>query len=325
MTRRPHRPGDHATARGQRGISRAVQLSVRRHLPRRPAATCCWKRASSRDLIDACAPSTQGRSDFEDSGDRRHGHDSATARRSTAAALIGADGLWSNVRERDRRRRQAARLGSHRLSRACCPSARWRRNTGRIRSCSGPGRRRISSTIRCDAASCSTSSRSSTATATRRAGTSSATPTSSTPRFKDAHPTVKHPARQDQRSGRCGCCATASRSGSWTHGRVDAARRRRASDAAIPRARRRHGDRGCRRARATRSRAAGDDYASAFQRLQSGARYLRTARVQLYARLYGEFYHAERRAGRSAQRAAEAEARQEAGEGMAWLYDGITA
>jgi salicylate hydroxylase len=38
--------------------------------------------------------------------------------------------------------------------------------------------------------------------------------------------------------------------------------------------------------------AAGDDYAAAF-RAYNEARYLRTARVQLYARLYGDFYHAE--------------------------------
>ena len=65
-----------------------------------------------------------------------------------------------------------------------------------------------------------------------------------------------------------------------------------------------------------------DDYASAF-RAYNDARYLRTARVQLYARLYGEFYHA---AG------VRAELRNEllrpkpggpVGEGMAWLYDGI--
>ena len=68
---------------------------------------------------------------------------------------------------------------------------------------------------------------------------------------------------------------------------------------------------------------AGDDYASAF-RAYNQARYLRTARVQLYARLYGDFYHA---AG------VRAELRNEllkpkpggpVGEGMAWLYDGIT-
>jgi 3-hydroxybenzoate 6-monooxygenase len=68
--------------------------------------------------------------------------------------------------------------------------------------------------------------------------------------------------------------------------------------------------------------AAGDDYASAF-RAYNDERYLRTGRVQLYARLYGEFYHA---AG------VKAEIRNEllkpdpksTGEGMAWLYDGIS-
>jgi len=64
------------------------------------------------------------------------------------------------------------------------------------------------------------------------------------------------------------------------------------------------------------------DYASAFREYQD-RRYLRTGRVQLSARLYGEFYHA---AGASREirnqylldRSAE-----EARESMAWLYDGI--
>ena len=70
--------------------------------------------------------------------------------------------------------------------------------------------------------------------------------------------------------------------------------------------------------------AADDDFAAAF-RAYNEERYLRTARVQLYARLYGEFYHAE---------GVRAELRNEllrpvpgkpAGEGMAWLYDGVAA
>jgi 2-polyprenyl-6-methoxyphenol hydroxylase-like FAD-dependent oxidoreductase len=68
--------------------------------------------------------------------------------------------------------------------------------------------------------------------------------------------------------------------------------------------------------------AAGDDYASAF-RAYNDERYLRTGRVQLYARLYGEFYHVP---------GVKAEIRNEllkpdpksTGEGMAWLYDGIS-
>jgi len=73
---------------------------------------------------------------------------------------------------------------------------------------------------------------------------------------------------------------------------------------------------------AARVAACGDDYEAAF-RAYNQERYLRTARVQLYARLYGEFYHAE---------GVRAELRNEllrpkpggaTGEAMAWLYDGI--
>ncbi len=64
----------------------------------------------------------------------------------------------------------------------------------------------------------------------------------------------------------------------------------------------------------------GDDYKNALLAYQS-ARYLRTARVQLTARFYGEIYHAE---------GVKAEVRNQMFrsnpptlEGMAWLYDGI--
>ncbi len=73
---------------------------------------------------------------------------------------------------------------------------------------------------------------------------------------------------------------------------------------------------------ATRVAANGDDFATAFQEYQA-LRYLRTARVQLTARFYGDIYHA---AGATADLRNAMFAAQDTskpGEGMAWLYEGI--
>ncbi len=71
----------------------------------------------------------------------------------------------------------------------------------------------------------------------------------------------------------------------------DAHRRRRPSDAAIPRAGRLHGDR---RRRLPRQPRRGPRKATSPRRSRPirHARYLRTGRVQIMARVYGEFYHA---------------------------------
>lgn len=65
----------------------------------------------------------------------------------------------------------------------------------------------------------------------------------------------------------------------------------------------------------------GDDYERAFLAFQN-ARYLRTGRVQVTARIYGEVYHAAgvTRELRNIELASRSTA--QAGEGMAWLYDG---
>ncbi|MEM7429964.1 MAG: 3-hydroxybenzoate 6-monooxygenase [Pseudomonadota bacterium] len=68
----------------------------------------------------------------------------------------------------------------------------------------------------------------------------------------------------------------------------------------------------------------GDDLEAAFQAYQA-ARYLRTGRVQLTARLYGDIYHAqgvtaELRAMMLSNRTPE-----QAYQGMSWLYDGVSA
>ena len=92
-------------------------------------------------------------------------------------------------------------------------------------------------------------------------------------------------------SGRCGCCATASRSRAGPSGRVTLV-----GDAAHPMLQYLAQGAGMAHEDAVvlahQVAAAGDDYATAF-RAYNEARYLRTARVQLYARLYGDFYHAE--------------------------------
>lgn len=73
---------------------------------------------------------------------------------------------------------------------------------------------------------------------------------------------------------------------------------------------------------AARVAANGDDYETAFQEYQR-LRYLRTARVQLTARMFGEIYHAAGATAdlRDAMLAAQDTSRP--GEGMAWLYEGI--
>ena len=64
------------------------------------------------------------------------------------------------------------------------------------------------------------------------------------------------------------------------------------------------------------------DYAAAFVAYQN-ERYLRTGRVQLTARFYGEIYHAGGVKAEVRNQIFRASAPQPAGEGMAWLYDGI--
>ena len=127
-------------------------------------------------------------------------------------------------------------------------------------------------------------------------------------RFRNAHPTVKLLlAKINQWKMWVLCDREPVRS--WTHGRVTLV-----GDAAHPMLQYLAQGAGMAHEDAVvlahHVASAGDDYAAAF-RAYNEARYLRTARVQLYARLYGDFYHAEGVAGRIAQRVAEARARQE--------------
>jgi len=73
---------------------------------------------------------------------------------------------------------------------------------------------------------------------------------------------------------------------------------------------------------ATRIDANGDDIAKAFKEYQA-LRYLRTARVQLTARMFGDIYHAAGATAdlRNAMMASIDPSRP--GEGMAWLYEGL--
>ena len=65
--------------------------------------------------------------------------------------------------------------------------------------------------------------------------------------------------------------------------------------------------------------AAGGDYAAAFLAYQQ-ARYLRTGRVQIMARVYGEFYHAAGVAKELRNMMLSARSAEDAMDGMAWLY-----
>jgi salicylate hydroxylase len=62
------------------------------------------------------------------------------------------------------------------------------------------------------------------------------------------------------------------------------------------------------------------DFASAFDRYQQ-ARYLRTARVQIYARLYGEVYHASGVVRELRNSILSAQTPEQAYQGFSWLYD----
>ena len=108
-------------------------------------------------------------------------------------------------------------------------------------------------------------------------------------RFQHAAPPVLRAAGQDRDLEDVGAVRPRA-GGQLVEGPRHAARRRRAPDAAVPGPRRQHGDRG--RGRARRARCSTpDDVPAAFRAYQQ-ARYLRTGRVQLTARFYGDIYHA---------------------------------
>jgi salicylate hydroxylase len=64
-----------------------------------------------------------------------------------------------------------------------------------------------------------------------------------------------------------------------------------------------------------------DDIPAAFLAYQN-ARYLRTARVQIMARVYGEFYHARGPTAELRNQMLGSRSQQDSLEGVAWLYDG---
>jgi 3-hydroxybenzoate 6-monooxygenase len=73
---------------------------------------------------------------------------------------------------------------------------------------------------------------------------------------------------------------------------------------------------------ATRVEANGDDFETAFKEYQ-GLRYLRTARVQLTARMFGDIYHAEGATADLRNAMLGSIDQTKPGEGMAWLYEGL--
>jgi salicylate hydroxylase len=64
-----------------------------------------------------------------------------------------------------------------------------------------------------------------------------------------------------------------------------------------------------------------DDIPAAFKAYNE-KRYLRTARVQIMARVYGEFYHARGPAAELRNAMLAGRTREQSYDGMAWLYDG---
>jgi salicylate hydroxylase len=64
-----------------------------------------------------------------------------------------------------------------------------------------------------------------------------------------------------------------------------------------------------------------DDIPAAFVAFQN-ARYLRTARVQVMARVYGEFYHARGPTAELRNQMLRARTPEDSLNGVAWLYDG---
>ncbi len=66
----------------------------------------------------------------------------------------------------------------------------------------------------------------------------------------------------------------------------------------------------------------GDDFETAFKEYQQ-LRYLRTARVQLTARLFGDIYHAAGATADLRDAMLSAQDPSKPGEGMAWLYEGL--
>jgi salicylate hydroxylase len=73
---------------------------------------------------------------------------------------------------------------------------------------------------------------------------------------------------------------------------------------------------------ANRVAANGDDFETAFKEYQQ-LRYLRTARVQLTARLFGDIYHAAGATADLRNAMLGAQDPSKPGEGMAWLYEGL--
>lgn len=73
---------------------------------------------------------------------------------------------------------------------------------------------------------------------------------------------------------------------------------------------------------ATRVDANGDDFETSFKEYQQ-LRYLRTARVQLTARLFGDIYHASGATADLRDAMLGAQDPSKPGEGMAWLYEGL--
>ena len=201
-------------------------------------------------------------------------------------ALIGADGIWSSFAGAFARATPPT-FRARTAWRALIPADACRRNSAHPRSISGSAATPISCTIRSRPAASSTSSPSCTMNGTNRAGR----------RAGDAAESAAPFARWTWHDMRARSIAAPERWLKWALYDRRAVPRRRGpgdtdwgcgpSDAALPRAGRRHGDRG--RGRARRCSEYLDDPADAL-RAYEGARWHRTMRAQQAARRQARIY-----------------------------------
>ena len=248
----------------------------------------------------------------------------ASGERVTGAALIGADGLWSNIRKQvvgD----GPPRVSGHTTYRSVIPTEQMPRGSAleRRHAC-GPGRSATSSTTRCSGWKVFnlvvTYHNDAPEPGRRRARW----------RIEEVLRGFEHVAPAGRRTssgtaptGSCGCCATATR---WSAGSTAGSRcsaTRRIPMHAVLRARRLHGDGGRGLPGRTRVGSNGRTVVPAALEAYRSQRVLRTARVQLQSRAIGEhIYHPSGAHALLRNEIMSAKKPEQWYDGLAWLYGG---